>query len=65
MTHKKIEHRNLPMDATPVERVQRWVHGAYDRVIDPAAVGTTATIIRGVRTAGLSIREAFRSIWRS
>lgn len=53
------------MDATPVERVQRWVHGAYDRVIDPAAVGTTATIIRGVRTAGLSIREAFRSIWRS
>lgn len=63
MSAKKLEHS--PSDVSPVERVQQWVHRAYDQIIDPTAVGTTATLIRGVRTVGLSVREAFRSIWRS
>ncbi|MFH0851410.1 MAG: hypothetical protein V1876_01545 [Candidatus Peregrinibacteria bacterium] len=63
MTHKHPEHG--PSGASPVERVQKWVHGAYDRIIDPTAVGATALIVRGLRSAALSVREVFRSIHRS
>lgn len=63
MSAKKLEHS--PSDTSSVERVQKWVHGAYDRIIDPTAVGTTAFIVRGLRSAALSVREVFHSIHRS
>ncbi|MFA5272988.1 MAG: hypothetical protein WC353_02390 [Candidatus Peribacter sp.] len=63
MSAKKLEWD--PSDLSPVERVQKWVHGAYDRIIDPTAVGATALVVRGLRSAALSVREVFRSIHRS
>jgi len=62
MSAKKLEH-SLSPDASPVERMQHWIHGKYDRVINPLMIGGAAATGRGLNTAVRGTTEFLRSLF--
>ncbi|MFH1444830.1 MAG: hypothetical protein ABIG34_05615 [Candidatus Peregrinibacteria bacterium] len=52
-----------PAMQSPVERVQRWVHGSFDRVINPVVVGGMGAVGRGINTTIRGIKEFGHSLF--
>ena len=60
MSAKKLEHSP---DASPVERMQHWIHAQYDDVINPLVIGGAAATGRGLNTAVRGTKEFLRSLF--